>query len=52
MPAFWAANRTLAAALLVLLLALMPAALALGIGDLRGVAAGPPPIAAGEPGRP
>jgi NADH:ubiquinone oxidoreductase subunit 2 (subunit N) len=50
LPTFWAANRTLAAALLVLLLALMPAALVVGIGDLRGAAAGPPPIAAGDPG--
>jgi NADH:ubiquinone oxidoreductase subunit 2 (subunit N) len=43
LPAFWAANRALAAGLLVLLLALIPIVLTIGIGDLRGAAAGPPP---------
>ena len=45
----WAENRALVAASLVLLLALLPLALALGVGDLRGAARGPSPIALGGP---
>jgi hypothetical protein len=47
-PEVWSLNRRPATAVLVLLLALIPAALALGAGDLRGAASGPPPIAAGR----
>jgi NADH:ubiquinone oxidoreductase subunit 2 (subunit N) len=48
LPLAWDANRATATAILGLLLSLLPLALVLGIGDLRGAAAGPPPVVAGR----
>jgi NADH:ubiquinone oxidoreductase subunit 2 (subunit N) len=48
LPIAWGANRAPATALLGLLLALLPLALVVGLADLRGAAAGSPPIAAGR----